>query len=171
MRHLKNLCRLLLLTLIPSSGAFAADIELLGNSGDWSAYTFIENGNRVCYMASQPIKAEGNYTSRGDIFALVTHRPAEGTKNVFSYIAGYSYKPGSDVTVTAGDKKFILFTQDDTAWTADAETDEAIADAIRKGSNMIVKGTSSRGTQTTDTFSLKGSGSAHKLISQKCGIK
>jgi hypothetical protein len=151
--------------------SYAADIEPLGVHGDWSAYTFTEDGNRVCYMASQPTRAEGNYTRRGDIFALITHRPSEGTRNVFSYIAGYTYKPGSDVTVTVNGKKFTLFTQDDTAWTPDTETDAAIVDAIRKGSTMVVKGTSSRGTVTTDTFSLKGSSATHKLISQKCGIE
>ncbi len=167
MRHLIHLFSFLVFA-ISASAALAADIELLGVHGDWSAYTFMEDGNRVCYMASQPVKAEGNYTSRGDVFALIAHRPAENTKNVFSYITGYTYKPGSDVTVTIGNKKFTLFTQDDTAWTPDSETDEELTEAIRQGSRMIVKGTSSRGTLTTDTFSLKGSGAAYKQISQKC---
>jgi len=121
-------------------------------------------------MASQPSSAEGNYTRRGDIFALVTHRPAEGTKDVFSYITGYTYKPGSDAIVKIGSNSFTLFTQDETAWTPDGETDVKLARAIRAGSNMTVKGSSSRGTLTTDTFSLKGSGAAHDAISQECGI-
>jgi len=174
--NMVNITRLLLAfgfftALTLSSVSNAADIEPLGVHGEWSAYTFMEDGNRVCYMASQPTRAEGNYTRRGDIFALITHRPAEGTKNVFSYISGYAYKPGSDVIVTINDQKFTLFTQDDTAWTPDTETDAAIVDALRKGSTMTVKGTSSRGTVTSDSFSLKGSGATHKLISQKCGIE
>lgn len=150
--------------------AQASEPRLIGTYSDWSAYVFEENGSKVCYMASQPKKAEGNYTRRGDIFALITHRPSEGTKNVFSYIAGYSYKSGSDVNLTINGRKFVLFTQDETAWAPDGQMDSAIADSIRKGSNMVVRGVSSRGTQTNDTFSLKGSSAAHDAISQECGV-
>lgn len=142
----------------------------IGEFGDWSAYVFMEDGNKVCYMASQPKKDEGNYSRRGEIFALITHRPAEGSKNVFSYIAGYPYKGGSDATVTIDSNSFALFTQDDTAWAPDAATDNKIADALRKGSKMVVKGTSSRGTTTSDTFGLKGSGGAHDAINKECGM-
>jgi len=156
--------------LLFAPAAMADEPRLIETSGDWSAYVFMEDGKKVCYMASQPKKAEGDYTRRGDIFALITHRPGENTKDVFSYITGYSYKPGSDVTVTIDSDKFTLFSQDDTAWASDASTDGKISQAIRKGSKMVIKGVSSRGTQTTDTFSLKGSGAAHSAISKECGI-
>ncbi len=149
----------------------AADPRLLGEYSDWNAYVFMEGDNKVCYMASQPKKAEGNYTRRGEVFALVTHRPAEGTKNVFSYITGYPYKAGSDATVKIDSNNFTLFTQDETAWAPDAASDNKIATSLRKGSKMIVKGTSVRGTATTDTFSLKGSSAAHEAISKECNIK
>jgi invasion protein IalB len=161
------------LTLALVFGAFPAlaqSPELIGKYGDWKAFKFTENGNQVCYMVSQPTKAEGNYTKRGDIFALVTHRPSEKTKNVFSYVTGYTYKDGSDVTVDVNNNKFTLFTQKDMAWTPDQASDTKLADSIRKGSKMVVKGTSSRGTKTTDTFSLKGSGGAHDAINKACGV-
>lgn len=141
------------------------------SSGKWTAYVIIENGSKVCYMVSQPVKEEGKYKRRGDVYALVTHRPSENTKDVFSYIAGYSYKPGSYVNVTIDSKKFKLFTQNDTAWTPDPDSDKKLSAAIRGGSKMIVKGTSSRGTLTKDTISLKGSSAAYKAISKECGIK
>lgn len=153
-----------------SGAASASDPQKIGDYGDWSAYSFNENGNKVCYMVSQPKQAKGNYTKRGDVFALVTHRPGEKTKNVFSYITGYTYKKGSDVTVDVNGTKFTLFTQNDMAWTPDETSDNRLTDAIRKGSKMIVKGTSSRGTLTTDTFSLKGSGGAHDAINKACGV-
>lgn len=152
------------------SGANASEPRLIATHGDWSAYSFIENGNKVCYMASRPKTAVGNYTSRGNIYALVTHRPAEGTNDVFSYITGYPYKPGGEVTIQVNGRTFKLFTQDDTAWNADAAADRALAAAIRSGSNMVVKGTSKRGTLTTDTFGLSGSSKAHAAISKECGL-
>jgi hypothetical protein len=149
--------------------AEAAEPKLIGTYGDWAAYTFQENGNKVCYMATKPAKAEGNYTRRGDVFALVTHRPAENSKDVFSYITGYTYKTNSDVSlVVDGNKRYTLFTHKDMAWANTTEDDRAIAQSLRKGSRFVVKGTSSRGTLTTDTFSLKGSSAAHDAINKAC---
>lgn len=150
--------------------AQASEPTRIGVYGDWTAYEFVENGNKVCYMAAKEKTAEGNYNSRGDIYALITHRPAENSKNVFSYITGYPYKEGSEASVKIGGQTFSLFTQGETAWAPDADADARIAQAIQKGSTMVVKGTSTRGTLTTDTFSLKGSGAAYDAISKACGI-
>lgn len=155
-----------------ASAAQAAEPRSLGKHGDWEAYVFLEGGNKVCYMASKPSDARGDYTRRGDIFALITHRPADGTRNVFSYVTGYPYQAGSDATLTIdNNQRITLFTEGETAWAADAATDNRIAEQIRRGSRMVVRGTSSRGTQTTDTFSLRGSGAAHDAISRECGIR
>ena len=164
-----------LLGLVPAvlaaSPAYAGDPKLLATEGKWSAYSFIENKKKVCYILSQPQKAEGKYGSRGEAYALITNRPSDGSKNVFSYIAGYPYKPGSDVTVKVDGKSFTLFTQDDTAWAPDAATDTKIAEAMSKGSTMVVTGVSARGTETLDTYSLAGSGAAHKAMVTECDSK
>lgn len=152
-----------------STVAFASEPRLIATHGKWSAYVFTENGNKVCYMISEPTKHEGNYSRRGPIYALITHRPAEGSRNVFSYIAGYLYREKSDVTLRIDKTNYTLFTQDDTAWAPDAATDGKIAESLRRGSTMVVRGTSSRGTSTTDTFSLSGSTAAHDAITRECG--
>lgn len=154
--------------LFLAAPAQAAEPKLLATNGAWETYVVDEGGVKVCYIASEPTKDEGNYTRRGRIIALVTNRPVEGTRNVFSYIAGYPYKAGSDATLKIGDKTFTLFTQDDTAWAPDAAVDDKIAEAMRAGSKMVVKGVSSRGTATVDTFDLTGSGAAHEAMSKEC---
>lgn len=148
--------------------AQASEQREIARHGQWVAYEFEENGGKVCYMAAKPTKAVGNYSKRGDVVAMITHRPAEGTRNVFSYMTGYGYKKGSDVTLTIDGKKYSLFTQNDMAWAADSAADNALADAIQKGSTMVVKGVSARGTQTTDTFSLSGSTKAYEAIAGAC---
>lgn len=151
------------------SPAQASDPKLLSTHGDWSVFTFAEGGNKVCFMASQPTKSAGNYQRRGEVFALITHRPSEKSFDVFSFVAGYTYKAGSDVQLSIGNNKYTLFTQGDTAWAYDSERDRAIANAIRSGSNLVVTGHSSRGTKTTDTFSLRGSTAAHQAMNKACG--
>jgi hypothetical protein len=154
--------------LLPALTAAASTPESLGKFEDWDAYVLEEDGSKVCYMASSPQKDQGNYTRRGEIYALITHRPGEGTRNVFSYMTGYPYKPGSDARLTIDGNRYTLFTQDETAWAPDATIDDKIAASIRAGSSMVVTGTSVRGTLTTDTFSLKGSAAAHDAISNEC---
>lgn len=150
--------------------AMAADPEVLGSYTDWTAYTYTENGNKVCYMASQPKKAQGDYDQRGDVFVLVTHRPADNTDNVVSIVAGYPYQEDSDVNVDIDGKDYTLFTHGERAWARDSATDDRLVQNMRAGRNMTVVGTSSRGTKTTDTYSLSGFTAAHEAISKACGV-
>jgi hypothetical protein len=65
-------------------------------------------------------------------------------------------------------KQFSLFTDDDTAWGGDARTDSALVTAMKAGTSMTVRGTSARGTLTTDTYSLAGFTAAHAAIDKAC---
>ena len=100
---------------------------------------------------------------------MITHRPAEKSKDVFSYITGYTYKSGGEVKISVNGETFILAGQGENAWTPSDALDAKLATAIQKGSTMVVEGISSRGTKTKDTFSLNGSGDAYAAISKACG--
>ncbi len=154
------------------SAAAAAAPKLIGEYDDWVAYYYQDAGGKVCYMASTPKKDEGKYTKRGDIYAVVTHRPNEKSFDVVNINAGYTFKPESKVTVKIGGKTFDkLFTSGDKAWAVNDKTDKEIVAAMKKGSRMIVHGTSSKGTATKDTYSLAGFSQAYKAISNKCKAK
>jgi len=156
-----------------TSHAGAADPRLLGTFKDWNAFAFEEGGHKVCYISSQPRKKEPAAAKRGDVYALVTHRPAEKTLDVVSFIVGYTFKKDAETTVEVGSKSFKLFTEGETAWARDAETDKAITAAMRdaKGKPMVVKGTSARGTKTTDTYGTDGIAQAYDAINQACSVK
>lgn len=156
--------------LVLSIPAEAAQPRFLQAYGDWDTYIYTEGDGKVCYMASRPTKDEGDYTRRGEIYAYITHRPAENARDVFGYVTGYTYKPGSEVKLSAADSDVTLFTQDDKAWALDEAADAKIVDMIKKGSTMVVRGVSSRGTETKDTFSLSGSSKAYERITKECGL-
>jgi hypothetical protein len=157
--------------VIALSSAQAETVDVLGVFKDWTAYKTSQAGQIVCYMASEPKKDKGNYTKRGRIYAIVSHRPSAESTNVVSIHAGYKYKEGSTVNVAIGKKTFTLFTHGDTAWTSTTEDDKALVNAIRSGSKMRVTGTSWRGTKTDDIYSLNGATAAHGEISKACGVK
>ena len=159
-----------LVSALAAQPSRAQGIERIGDYGDWSAFQFSEDGNLACYMSSEPKKAKGKYKKRGDVFAIVTHRPAEKRFGEVSFIAGYSYQKDSWVEVKIGKQTFQLFTQDDGAWAPDAETDKKLVRAMRKGRTMVVTGTSTRGTLTTDTYSLSGFTKASRAIAKACGL-
>ena len=149
-----------------TSPAFAKDAKQIGTYGNWTAYTYDEDGGKVCYMASTPSESKGDYTKRGTVYAMVTHRP--GARNVFSYLTGYTYAKGARVTLSIDGQPTILYGADDVAWAPNEEADAKLVTALQKGSKMKVEGASARGTATVDTYSLKGSGSAYAAISKEC---
>lgn len=152
--------------------AFAADKQtFLGQHGDWYAYRLNEDGARTCYMVSKPVRTKGKFKKRGEVVAFITHRPKEGERDVINFQAGFTYKASSTVTAKIGDRSFSLFTSKDTAWSRSPADDKALIAAMIKGSSLDVSGTSSRGGQITDTYSLRGFSAAYKKITQACGLK
>lgn len=149
----------------------AQDLKELGGHGKWTAYSFKDRGNTVCYMASAPTKQRGDYKKRGEPYALVTNRPATKSKGEVNFVAGYTYKNDSPVTVIINKKKFELFTTDDRAWSPNAQTDADLVKSMVRGSRMTVEGRSSRGTKTTDTYSLSGFTATKKLVDRACPVK
>jgi hypothetical protein len=150
-----------------AASSFAAQ-QTLGSFQDWTAFSD-GSERRMCYIGSVPKKKEGNYTVRGETYVLATHRPGEKVFGEVSVEAGYTYKSGSEVEVNVDGQIFKLFTQGGNAWAYDEKADRALVEAMRAGRQMVVKGTSTRGTLTTDTYSLAGFSAALQSIDNACG--
>jgi invasion protein IalB len=52
----------------------------------------------------------------------------------------------------------------------DKDADKKLVQAMVKGSTMVVQGTSARGNNTKDTYSLSGFTRAYQAIRQACGL-
>tara|TARA_S200000501_G_C20565889_1_gene630822 strand:+ start:120 stop:644 length:525 start_codon:yes stop_codon:yes gene_type:complete len=138
---------------------------------DWKAYSEGEAKNKACMAVSIPLKHEGNYTKRGDIFAMITHLPGQEKWNEFSIVAGYNYKDGSNPDIQIGDLKLQLFTSGSRAWSFSVRDDLKIINEMKTSLKMKIVGTSSRGTITTDTYSLLGFSKAYQKINEECNKK
>ncbi len=51
------------------------------------------------------------------------------------------------------------------------ETDKAIVESMLKGKQAVIKGSSARGTATTDTYTLAGFGQVLAEIDKACKVK
>ncbi|MCF8465793.1 MAG: invasion associated locus B family protein [Sneathiella sp.] len=140
----------------------------LGTFTDWLAYSWIENGNKVCYMLSRPLKSTPQGVNRDDIYIMVTFRPKSKSKEEVSHIPGYPYMDKSTVDVLIGNRKFVLATNNEVAWVPEGGSDEKLINAMRSGSKMVVKGKSQRGTLTVDSYSLQGFTAAYQQIRKSC---
>jgi Invasion associated locus B (IalB) protein len=167
-----------LIALVSAGGAIApaqTGPKSLGTFDAWTAVEMPEKSSKICYMVARPTKSLPEGAKRGDILLTVTHRPAAKQRDEVSFQSGYPYKPGAPVVLEVEKKKFDLFTKPDTdpegAWSRDAAMDKALIEAMRAGKSLTVKGSSARGTETTDTFSLDGFTKAHAEIGQACGVK
>jgi hypothetical protein len=131
---------------------------LLGQFGDWGAYKASPGGKKVCFALAKPVSAatEPAGRPRDASYAFVSTRPAEKVKNEVSVIVGYTQKLNYEASATVGSTNYMMYTQNDGAWIKNAAEEAQMVDAMRKGSEMVVKSESSRGTKTTDTYALKG---------------
>ena len=144
--------------------------ELLGTYGDWGAYSANSGGRKVCFALAKPASSQTVPPNRprDPAYMFISSRPAENVRNEVSIIIGYGFKPNSDASVEIGSNKFAMYTQKDGAWIKNAAEEARMIDAMRKSGDLVVKGTSSRGTQSTDRYSLKGLGQALDRTAQEC---
>lgn len=147
-----------------------AQPTLLGQYGDWGAYAASPGGGKVCFALAKPktTKIEPPGGKRDPSYVFVSTRPAENVKNEVSVIIGYPFKTSSDATAEVGAVKFAMYTQKDGAWIKNVAEEARMVDAMRKGADLTVKGTSGRGTASIDQYSLKGLAQALEKIEQEC---
>lgn len=149
----------------PTAGA-----QLLGQFGDWGAYTAAPGGKKICFALAKPASSETNPPNRprDPAWLFVSTRPAEKVKEEISVIFGYPLKANADAVAEVGNTNFAMYTQNDGAWVKNAAEEARLIEAMRRGADITVKGESTRGTKTTDVFSLKGVSQALERAAQEC---
>ena len=143
---------------------------LIGQFGTWGAYMATPNGKKVCFALAKPSSSKTNPPNRprDPAYAFISTRPGEKVVNEVSIMIGYALKPGSESTLEVGGASYAMYTQGDGLWIKNAAEEERMVDAMRKAADVTVKGTSAKGTETTDVFSLKGLSQALDKVAQDC---
>jgi hypothetical protein len=154
----------------PAAVAGGAEPTLIGQFGTWGAYTATPNGKRVCFALAKPASSKTSPPNRprDPAYAFVSTRPAEKVTNEVSIMIGYTLKPGSESTLEVGGASYAMYTQGDGLWIKNAAEEERMVEAMRKAADVTVKGVSVKGTETIDTFSLKGLAQALDRLAQDC---
>ena len=145
---------ILILTFATSS---YANVEM----GKWD---FIKEVD-YCFIGSAPVETDlPESKQRGATYVLV-YRINKSKDAIVQIAAGYPYKKDQNVDVTIDNVQFDFYSDDDTAWSND---DNKVIFAMKKGIKLTVNGESSRGTKTTDIYTLKGFTAAYNQLFNDC---
>jgi invasion protein IalB len=152
------------------AGGGEAQPTLLGQYGDWGAYSATPNGHKVCFSIAKPKTSQTNPVGRkrDQAYVFISDRPTEKVSNEVSVIFGYPFKPSTDASAEIGADKFAMYTLNDGAWIKNVAEESRMVDSMRKGTDLTVKGVSGHGTESTDQYSLKGLSQAIDRAAQEC---
>ena len=140
--------------------------ELQARFQDWSVFKTERGDKVVCYIASTPIKSEGNFDKRGEPFFLVTN--IENDADEISASSGFIYNKNSNVELTFGIKKYYLFPYKTVSWAKDKNDDADIIKEMQNNAEMIVNGVARDGKIAVDTYSLIGFVNSYKKLKEIC---
>jgi invasion protein IalB len=154
----------------PPSIPGAPEPLLLGQFGEWGAYSATPNGRKVCFALAKPVSAATNPPNRprDQAWMFISSRPGEKVRDEVSVVFGYGLKPNSDANIEIAGGSYAMNTLGDGAWVKNPAEEPRLVETLRKGLDVTIKGTSAKGTVSTDVYSLKGLAQALDRIGQEC---
>ncbi|ALK10973.1 hypothetical protein [Blastochloris viridis] len=151
----------------PAAAAPVAAPELLGKFGDWAAYVSQTPKTKICYALSQPKDRQPASLKRDPGFMFISHRPGEGVRNEVSATMGFPLRDG-DASMQIGNVVFAMTSKDENVWIKNPAEEQRLIDTMRRGKDLAIKGTSRRGNESTDRYSLSGLAQALDRVAQEC---
>jgi hypothetical protein len=159
-------------TPAPAANAKPSNAQptLLGQYDNWGAYWAAPGGHKVCFAVARPNGGQSNAANRphNPTYLFVTSRPMDKVKDEVSIIVGAPFKSNSDATAAIGATNFAMVTQADGAWIKNTPDENRMIEAMRKGTDLVLKGMTERGAQSADTFSLRGLVQALDRVAREC---
>lgn len=135
---------------------------------DWSVYVRDLGGDRVCYALSDAVDATPLQVDHGRVvFMLATWRSGAARQQP-SLQTGYQLRVGAPTRARVGSSRFKMFADGEDAFIEQAEDEQRLVAAMRRGFTMFVETVSDRGTATSYEFSLKGVTAALRAVDEAC---
>ena len=154
----------------PVASAAGPAPTLLGQFGDWGAYTASPGGKKICFTSAKPAKSKTNPSNRprDPAYMFISTRPAEKVRDEVSIVFGYRFKPNADARVEVSGAAYAMNTKADGAWVKNTAEETRLVNAMRKSADLTVKGISAKGTATVDVYWLRGLPEALNRVGQEC---
>jgi len=140
----------------------------IGTFKSWTAWTGQDANGLICYVSAEPTSSKPDGLNRDPVHFLVVHRKGLGTKNEVQTLIGYPLKKDSKPIATVDKKTYPMLADGNGAWLASTADEAGFVAAMKSGTTLTIKGTSQRGTETTDTYTLSGATAAMQAIDKAC---
>lgn len=167
-RRLSGILAIAMLLPMSVTAVQAQSVRLLGDFRDWSSYSANESNGKLCFVLSKPQDVRPAPSGYTQSYLYLTHRPAEGVRSEFNFVAGYDLAPERAPRLIIGERSFDLFVDAGAAWLDDPALAGDVAGSMRAGSSMTINVTAADGTEVTETFSLSGVTAASRAIDRAC---
>lgn len=159
--------------LITAALIFAAPLaqaqdkpELLGEFKAWSVYSTTDGAGRLCYAMSQAEEVSPKSTGTSESYAFLSHWTDEGVKNELNVVTGFDFEEDGSGTISVDGNDFTIFTRGNEAWLKDPTRNDAFAEAMSHGSNLVLVSKMANGDKVTLKFSLSGSSKATQTVNE-----
>jgi hypothetical protein len=141
----------------------------LGTFNSWTAWQATDASGLICYVSATPQASEPAGANRDPIHFMIIHRKGMGTKNEVQTIIGYPFNTtDAKASASIDGKSYPMVTEGSAAWLASTGDEGGFVQAFKAGTKLTVKGTSQRGTDTSDSYSLSGATAAMNAIDAAC---
>lgn len=159
-------------TTVLGSSAFAQQVSKVAEHGKWGVY--VNESPKYCYAASRPEETvnrrNGRVVSvrRGEILMYVTYRPDQKVEGQVTFTGGYPFDRNRTIKLDIDGADHSMYPQGEWAWLEPGKDKEMVAN-LKKGGKATIVAYSSRGTETSDKFSLIGFTAAVEEAAKRCG--
>ncbi len=148
--------------LILAAAAPAAARDTLGIYKSWGA--FRDTVPARCYAIARPLMAGG----RPGGFASVANWPQRGLRGSLHIRLSRERDRSAGVTLSIGERRFVLVANGFDAWATDAPSDRAIVAALRSARSMSVDAVGVGGRPFADVYALAGAATAIDAAALAC---
>ncbi|MEN8708853.1 MAG: invasion associated locus B family protein [Paracoccaceae bacterium] len=168
----KSLGMIICAVTMLGGSAYAQQVTKVAEHEKWGVY--VNENPRYCYAASRPeetVNRRGGRVvsvTRGEILMYVTYRPDQEVKGQVTFTGGYPFDRNRSIKLDIDGAEHTMYPSGEWAWFEPGKDADMVAQ-LKKGGKATVVGTSTRGTETTDKFSLIGFTAAVEDAAKRCG--
>ena len=164
---IKKLITILFLTIFAASSAAANMPKSSGKYKNWESFVLMTEKGKICFAQTRPVKRAPAAIKRNESRIFVTFRPTENVKDEISVTSGHTYK-NSTVSAKSGKSNYSFFSQGNFAWLLDENEEKKFIKLMKRATNLMIKGKTKDGAETTDHYSMMGFTKAYNTAKKTC---
>jgi hypothetical protein len=140
---------------------------LLDTFHDWGAYK-AQGKEKTCYALASPKERAPSTLKRDQAYVFISSRPSEKVRNEVSIIMGFPLKDNGETKAEIGSASYELIGKGTNAWIKNAAKEPQLVEDLKRGAKLTIKEASSKGGQSTDSYSLAGLSQALERVQKEC---